>query len=1054
MALVIRFFGGFKVELNGIPLPRLRSWRGERLLAYLAAKHDQNIDRVWLAEALWPPDSYDPENNMNGTLSDLKRALGMPNEEPIRIQSPGKNKLGFCPQEGDDIDVKDFDEAFRELKGHPNDKALLLKVLELYQGPFLPHWGTQDSGIWVNIRESYQKKFLVAVRRLRDLAMAEKRFDNVLMYLSRQAMAGDRNEADWVELMEAFEAQDDFTGILLTRDRFRDCMPPPSGAVTEIWDRLPPELSEVSPLLLGAGLPHTYTKMFGREALLEEIQSELIADRERLIVLTGMGGCGKSRLAAALARRVVGGFRHGLAYVNLASVTDATGINTQISLALKTTEDNIRAFLTGREILLILDNCEHILDLCVTRTRELLKDFPGIRILATSRHAFPVSAPHWEVTGLDVPPPSVPATAEAVLAYGACLLFQDRARKAAPKFRVTSENASDIAQVCRQLEGIPLALEFVAAHTDIVTHQGVSSFSSHFLSHFLDLDIQVGEYERPLTQTLGLGLNPTLRRVIDWSYDSLTEEERTLLRRLSVFAGGWTREAAGDVCLEGVTEASVLVLLKRLKAKSLVVVESQMGQLRYRLLEPIRQYGADVLSERGRDEERILTRRRHRDYFLTLAEAKPANSSFAEQAQLLDRLEADHENLRSALEWSVSQGESENSLRLTAGLALFWFKRGYFSESRKWFCRVLEMTEEPGHSLARMNVLDAAARLAVVHGELNLAQSYAGELLTLSQATGDQCCIASALKSLGIVAHSKGDPDGARDLLSQCVVIYKKLGENARWAASLSVLGEVAAALHDYPLARRLYEECRSIELTLEDQIATPSTLNNIATIASVQGDLPYAEECHLEAVRIFRSLGEQRSLAISLTNLGKVFAAQGNTNAARQHFNEGLLLCRKLGIRVNIAAALLDLGHLALSQEDFVSAKAYFDESLGISREIDDRETISIINNNLGKMRMMQNDVLRATVYYRESLIHFRDVGNPRGIAFSLEAFTDLAKHDSRMGRAAILLGAAQALRQRIGAPLLPNASLIDLLCVPRRRAHTLCAPKLDGKPITQHLC
>ena len=428
----------------------------------------------------------------------------------------------------------------------------------------------------------------------------------------------------------------------------------------------------------------------------------------------------------------------------------------------------------------------------------------------------------------------------------------------------------------------------------------------------------------------------TLRSLIDWSYDLLHEPEKLLLQRLSVFAGGWTLAAAEQVCAgDGVEDREVLDLLTSLADKSLVVVEQNDGHSRYRLLETVRQYARERLLESGGGE---AVRERHRDYFLALAEEAEPKLMGAEQAEWLQRLEEEHDNLRSALEWSLADAGSQKDLRLCGALQRFWSTRGHLSEGREWCARILAKQGAAERTLERAKALNAAGNLAWHQTDYRAAQALLEESLAISRELGDRGGIAQSLNNLGNVAIEQGD----------------------------------------YPAARALYEESLAIRRELGDRRGIASVLGNLGIVAYERGDFAAARTLSEDALAISRELGDRGRIADALSILGNVACDQGNLASARALNEESLAIGRELGDRDGIASNLHNLGIVAYLQDDLASGRALHKEGLAIRRELGDRLGIARALEGLATVVAALGSSLRAARIWGAAERLREEIGSP----------------------------------------------------------------------------
>ncbi len=610
-------------------------------------------------------------------------------------------------------------------------------------------------------------------------------------------------------------------------------------------------------------LPLQLTSYVGRQRETEAVKRLLAS--ARLLTLTGSGGCGKTRLAVQAAAEVVEEFPDGVWLVELASLTDAALVPLACAGVLRVREQAgttaarvLQESLKDKRLLLILDNCEHVLAACATLAESLLRTCPGVRVLATTREAMGVAGEQtYRVPSLSVPEPEADASVERLAAFDSVHLFVDRAGLVQPEFTLGAHNAGAVAQVCRRLDGIPLALELAAAR---VKAMSVPAIAERLNDRFRLLT--GGSRTAPTRQQ-------TLRAMIDWSYDLLSAPERTLLRRLAVFSGGWTLEAAERVCPgEGLGEGDVLDVLAHLVDKSLVIYEEPEGSARYRLLETVRQYASERLRQAG---DGPALRRAHLDYYLELAEqAEPALSG-ADQPTWLARLHLEHDNLRAALEASGSPGlDPEVRVRLTTALHRFWYVRGHLREGRDWLESALARRPDAADTL-QAKAYNAAGIFAWLHGDRRAARSWYERSLALWKQAGDRSRAAGVLSNLGLLADEEGDAASARGAHGSALEIYRDLGDTAGAARARLNLGVLEIQESNYEEARRLFEECLGVFLRLNDDHRVAVTLQNLGEVASRQGRDDAALDLVRQSFFKRRALGDQPGMARSVLKLGLV---------------------------------------------------------------------------------------------------------------------------------------------------------------------------------------
>ncbi|MBV9852517.1 MAG: tetratricopeptide repeat protein [Armatimonadetes bacterium] len=611
-------------------------------------------------------------------------------------------------------------------------------------------------------------------------------------------------------------------------------------------------------------LPAPLTSFIGREREMTEVKGLLA--RSPLLTLTGSGGCGKTRLALEVAADLVEAYPEGVWLVELAALTDSRLTPQAVAAAVGVREEpgrplteTLAGALQPRSLLLVLDNCEHLLDACAALAAFLLGRCPRLRILATSQEALGVGGERaWRVPSLALPDQVTPRASDSLAQNESVRLFADRAALGQPGFALTAQNVSGVVQICRQLDGIPLAIELAAARVGVLP---VDRLASRLSDSF-----------RLLTRgsRTVLPRHQTLQATMDWSYALLTETERAVLCRLSVFAGGWTLEVAEQVCADdSVPPDEATEALFRLADKSLVVVEDDAeGGGRCRLLETIRQYGGERLVALN---EAPAMRRRHYDWALAWARDSDARLLSAEQAEALGRLQREQDNLRAALEWAATDGTPAEELRLASVLWRFWFFRGHLSEGRDRLARALARPQGAGPEDLR------AER-------------------------------ARALTGRGVFAYFQGDLADAAFQCAQSLALAREVGDRWAVAVSLSVLGIPVYLGGDYAQARVLLEESLALARELEDAWLTVVALSNLGSLAFYQGDHTRATTLLAESIALARAVGEKWSLFNSLYTLSLVALGQGDAGEAGAHLREGLALCRELGYQPGVAACLQGL--------------------------------------------------------------------------------------------------------------------------------------------------
>jgi predicted ATPase/DNA-binding SARP family transcriptional activator len=736
------------------------------------------------------------------------------------------------------------------------------------------------------------------------------------------------------------------------------------------------------------GWPTETTSFIGREAELDTI-GELLR-LSRLVTLTGPGGCGKSRLALRAGAQAAERYPDGVWLVELAPVSRPDLVVPTVAQALSAREEpgqnllgSITARLRDSEALLILDNCEHVSDAASDMIATLLRSCPRLRVLATSQTRLVVPGeatwpvPPLTLPGPDVRDPQAAAEAESVR------LFCDRAALASPGFGLTVGNAGAVSDICRQLDGIPLAIELAAARVTALT--------------VAQLSARLGNRFRLLTggSRAGLPRHRTLEAAIEWSHDLLSETEQVCFRRMAVFADGCTMDAAEVVCPDQeLPPDAVFETVTALIDRSLLTTEERFGTMRYGMLESIHQYALGRLAAAG---EATAVRHRHLGWLLDFAEK--ADLAGPDQTAWLDLLEADQDNFRAGLEWSLAppdrnpQRDPALGLRLAGALAPFWVVRGPVAVGR--------------------GALDAA--------------------LTAAGPAADKRLRAIALDGAGQLASVQADQDAQRAYQEKSLAIWRELGDGARVASCLCDLGSVAHISGDYPTAQATYAEALDLAERAGDAQRMGQALSGLGRLALHQDDQDAAAKYYAEAMARFRDIGDLRRATIILGNLGVVALNTGDLPLAEQRLTEHLDNAQRLGDHKLTAGALTNLGLVAYRAGDLDRAAGLHQQALELTGQLGDRRLEVVALGNLGLVAARRQNYAAAAQYHLRSLDLAEAVGEKRSVAEILEelAAVESAAGDAR--RSAILFGASQAIREAIGAPVMEpdQARLGDAMAV-----------------------
>ena len=722
-------------------------------------------------------------------------------------------------------------------------------------------------------------------------------------------------------------------------------------------------------------LPARLTSFVGRSRELDELDELLAANR--LITLTGVGGSGKTRLALEAAGRRVPSYAHGVRFVDLTPITDpelveeavalSVGLESQqgLSVISRRAGPSLTEFLEDKEMLLVLDNCEQVVDGAAAAAERLLVTSPGLSILATSRTTLGVEGELiWHVPSLDLPDETL--AWEQLVANDAVQLFAERAGAALTGFELDQTTGAQVAEICRKLDGLPLAIELAASRVRTV---GLEEVTARLQDRFALLEAGP-RTAHPRHQAL--------KATVDWSYELLPPPARLLFDRLSVFRGGFSLEAAEQVCtVQGIESHEVLHLLSGLVDHSMVVADgAKSGPRRYRLLETLRQYAAQRLQGRG-EVDRLA--HRHADHFLSLAETAERDRKGRDHQAWLSRLEEERDNLRASLDWLIGKPEWEEAARLAAALSWFWEIKGPVSEGREWLEKISPVENDLGKGL-RCRVLLAAASLAVLDGD-EIAEVFASQALQISEELGDDNSAGDALLILaeGALLGSSGSWAKAGNYAQEALQRYRGSGDRWRAGNALRFLGEEAIWEGDYQTA-----------------------LEHLDRADAEQADMgsPY-DRAVLASLRtwIYRNLG--------------------NLDLAEQAGEDALTTLRTMGASRSVAHALYQLAGVRVDRDELDRADANYREAMEFAEDLADRFTVATVLCSWGWLARKNGDLLNAAERMLQSLQLYESLGVHGSVAWVLESLGGVVVDLGDASLGARLLGAAAQQRQILGADM-----------------------------------
>src|SRR5215218_3142742 len=928
-AVRVWLLGGFRVSVGSRTIAqdvwRLR--KAAALVKILALAPGHRLHREQAMELLWPDSGRRAaSNSLRSTLHAARKVL-----DPAmgsRYLASEEETLVLCPGGDLWVDVDAFEEAASTAR-RVKEPATYRAALDLYGGDLLPEERYEE---WTEgRRDELRQLYLALLVELAGLHEEHHEHELAIEVLRKVTAEEPTSEEAHVDLMRLHALSGRPERALAQYERLRDALSRGLGTRPAASSRhLRDEIAAGNLLMIPSfvssqeqeevtgvrkhNLPAPRTSFVGREREMVEIKRMLVMTR--LLTLTGVGGSGKTRLAVEVARDLVAVYPDGVWLAELAGLSESDLVPQAVASALRVPEhlgqpltDTLVEALVDKELLLVLDNCEHLVDAAAQLVDSLLDSCPHLGVLATSREPLGTSGEvNWVVPTLSLPAKADKqsnggSAVDSLMSYEALRLFVDRARLRLPDFELTRQNAGAVARVCLKLDGMPLAIELATARMGALAVEQVAQK----LDESLNVLSGTNRTAAPRQQTL--------RATIDWSHRLLSEAEQRIFRRFSVFAGGWTLEAAETVCSGGgIEQVEVLDLLGGLVDKSLVVAKASMdGAVRYRMLEPIRQYATEKLEESDDTDE---VKGRHATFFLALAEEAEPELAGPQQNVWVERLEGEHDNIREALSWVLERGEGELALRLGAALWRFWHVRGYLSEGIRWIERVLEEGESP----VRVRALEGMGWLAQRQGAIERAEATYEEMLMLSRELGDKGNVATALNSLGTLAVQQGDNERARTLLKENLEVLQDLEEEtvATKLKRFHVLNLLAyLALNDegdYARATTLLEESLALAREAGDTDRVGTTLSNLGHPALLQGDYERTKVLSEEALAFAHELGGSgvEYAPTALINLGLAALGLGEHERAMGSFEEALLMCQNMERKPQIIETLEGMASLA----------------------------------------------------------------------------------------------------------------------------------------------
>lgn len=881
--LEVRLLGTFDIKYKKKSV-QISSRPAQSLFAYLILNVGTSHRREKLAGMLWP-DSLEEtaRDNLRHTLWRMRKAL------------EAASSTRFL--HADDVTIKfenssDYWLDAAELGSLSENASAdeLLAVLSNYQGELLP--GFYDEWV-ISEREHLNSIFEHQMARLLALLEKEKRWLDILDWGERWIKLGQKPEPAYRALMMAHAAKGDMSKVAATYERcvksLKEFGIEPSEQTRALYQKLKAgkekfetgatvpakEKRKESPK---TNLPVPITSFIGREKEVEEIV-KLFA-KNRLVTLTGSGGVGKTRLAIQAASRLLSKFKDGVWWLELVGLNDPTLLPLEVAKTLNVSDvpnrpvtQTLVEHLQSKDILLVLDNCEHLILACAQLADDLLNGCKDVKVLATSREALDIlGETTWPVPSLSLPSAGDTLSINVLEKFESIRLFTERAEAIQPQFSLTDQNKQAVSQICQRLSGMPLAIELAAARVKIMSADEIANRLNDRFSLLTS------------GKRTALPRHQTLRAAIDWSYDLLTPPEQVLFSRLAVFAGGFSLEEAEAICGFGELKRNdVLDLLGKLVDKSLVVAEiaSATSTSRYRLLETIRQYAQEKLNESDDAE----VRNHHLEFYVKLAEDVEDQLELVNQGILLDQLEAEIDNIRSAIDWAVASEQILLALRLVGALRRFWVIRSHDAEG---FERVKAILNHPGASQptsARLKTMNTYFFMLWPHGKLNEAESLIEDAIELGTKLGDRRQEAYTRLWAGVSATEKGNYQRARFYLEQSRERWGDYGRDADLAISLVFLGEIAMFEGDPVHAESFFEAAISPFKEVKDYPFVGMVSRRLGQLALKKGQMHQAIALIRDSLLYNWEVHDYRGIGACLAALAAVSIEQRKYGRAAEFF-------------------------------------------------------------------------------------------------------------------------------------------------------------------------
>lgn len=752
-------------------------------------------------------------------------------------------------------------------------------------------------------------------------------------------------------------------------------------------------------------LPSQLTNFIGREKETEQIK--YLLKQTRLLTLTGPGGTGKTRLAVQIAADVIDDFENGVWFVDLALLPEPEFIIQTIMQSLnipeqpkRKVEDTLSDYLKDKELLIIFDNCEHLIKACAKLSEKLLQSFPKLKILSTSREALQCFGEQtYQTPPLPVPDVKNKKTFEDLFQNESVRLFNERAIAIHSNFKMSADNIHYVAKICAEIDGIPLAIELAAVRTKILSVKEIYE--------------RLNDRFRLLTggNRTALPRQQTLKALIDWSYDLLNQEEKILWNRLSVFTGGWTLEAAEEICSDDkINNSEILDLLSQLTEKSIVIFDATNN--RYKMLMTIKQYGEEKLNLTNESSELFL---KCLDYFTRLSESAKTQFEQSDGPLWLEKIESDHVNFQSAIELSMKVGDKEKGsprreagARIALALKGFWVIRGHYSLGRQLLKKILDSQEGLSKSTIGM-VYSSIGSLSILQAGYAEARNFYEKGISLQREINDKPGIAYSLNGLGYVSLYTGKFEEAQKYFNESLEIFRELGHKSNVGKILNNLGNIEISLGNLEQAKKFYEESLTIIRETGNTMLGSHPLNNLGALANDQGNYELAKKYFQESLAIAREKENKSGIANTLYNLAMAECKMENNDEAINLLEESRTLCHEIEDKSGIALSLYGFGIAAITIENYKQAENYFKECLSLKQQMGEKMEVPECFNFMGVLSFLDGNIEIAQKNIEMSLDVSRELKNDEAVTVSVIVFSGILNAQNKLLEAVTLLGAVE---------------------------------------------